>query len=82
MLFTRRVNPVSTFFGETRHIIVDLGSALDTTSQLENVSRIVLLLDASGVDRIVHTGDITQAKTLVALACLEAPLTDGVTSAA
>src|SRR5881296_2644550 len=41
---------------------------------MPNVARIVELLNAARVERVVHTGDITQAKTLRALAALDAPL--------
>ena len=46
----------------------------DTHNHLPNVARIVELLNAAPVERVVHTGDITQAKTLHALAALDAPL--------
>jgi len=46
----------------------------DTHDNLANCQRIVELLNASGVERVVHTGDITQAKTLEVLARLDAPL--------
>ncbi len=51
-----------------------LGVMSDTHNHLGNVRRIVALLNEAGVDRVVHTGDITQPKTLEALAALEAPL--------
>ena len=51
-----------------------IGVVSDTHNHLPNVARIVALLNAAGVDRVVHTGDITQAKTLRALAGLAAPL--------
>jgi putative phosphoesterase len=51
-----------------------LGVVSDTHNQLRNVQRIVELFNAAGVDRVVHTGDITQAKTLEVLARLDAPL--------
>jgi hypothetical protein len=41
---------------------------------LPNVARIVELLNRAGVERVVHTGDITRAQTLEVLARLEAPL--------
>jgi putative phosphoesterase len=41
---------------------------------LRNVTRIVELVNAARVERVVHTGDITQAKTLEVLARLRAPL--------
>jgi putative phosphoesterase len=46
----------------------------DTHNNLRNVTRIVELVNAAGVERVVHTGDITQAKTLEVLARLHAPL--------
>jgi putative phosphoesterase len=46
----------------------------DTHNNLRNVARIVELVNAAGVERVVHTGDITQAKTLELLARLHAPL--------
>lgn len=51
-----------------------IGIVSDTHNNLKNVRRIVELFNAAGVDRVVHTGDITQAKTLDALAHLDAPL--------
>jgi putative phosphoesterase len=46
----------------------------DTHNHLENVHEIVELFNRAGVERVVHTGDITQAKTLDVLAGLNAPL--------
>jgi putative phosphoesterase len=51
-----------------------IGVVSDTHNQLANVARIVELLNRAGVDLVVHTGDITQAKTLEVLARLDAPL--------
>ena len=51
-----------------------IGVVSDTHNHLPNVRRIVELLNGAGVERVVHTGDITQAKTLDALAGLRAPL--------
>ncbi len=51
-----------------------IGVVSDTHNNLKNVARIVELFNAAGVLRVVHTGDITQAKTLDALARLDAPL--------
>jgi putative phosphoesterase len=53
---------------------VRIGVVSDTHNQLRNVTRIVELFDAARVDRVVHTGDITQARTLEVLAGLAAPL--------
>jgi putative phosphoesterase len=51
-----------------------IGVVSDTHNQLRNVRRIVELFNTARVDRVVHTGDITQARTLEAFAGLEAPL--------
>lgn len=51
-----------------------IGVVSDTHNQLRNVARIVALLNAAGVARVVHTGDITQARTLRVLGGLDAPL--------
>ena len=51
-----------------------IGVVSDTHDQLGNVAKIVALLNAARVERVVHTGDITQPKTLRALAALDAPL--------
>ena len=51
-----------------------IGVVSDTHNHLSNTARIVELFNAARVDRVVHTGDITQAKTLHVLAALDAPL--------
>ncbi len=51
-----------------------IGVISDTHNHLPNVARIVALLNAAGVERVIHTGDITQAATLEVLARLDAPL--------
>ena len=51
-----------------------IGIVGDTHNHLRNVCRIVELFNASAVDRVIHTGDITQAKTLAVFAGLDAPL--------
>jgi putative phosphoesterase len=51
-----------------------IGVISDTHNHLPNVARIVELLNAADVDRVVHTGDITQPRTLEVLARLAAPL--------
>ena len=51
-----------------------IGVVSDTHNQLRNVRRIVELFNAARVDRVVHTGDITQAKTLDVFGGLAAPL--------
>lgn len=51
-----------------------IGVVSDTHNNLANVRDIVALFNDAGVERVIHTGDITQAKTLDVLAGLEAPL--------
>jgi putative phosphoesterase len=51
-----------------------IGVVSDTHNHLRNVERIVELFNQAAVDRVVHTGDITQAKTLDVLAGLDSPL--------
>lgn len=51
-----------------------VGVMSDTHDNLRNVARIVELLNDADVERVVHTGDVSQAKTLDALAALKAPL--------
>ena len=51
-----------------------IGVVSDTHNHLPNVSRIVELFNAARVERVVHAGDITQAKTLEVLSGLDARL--------
>ena len=51
-----------------------VGVVSDTHNNLKNVRIIVELFNAEQVDRVIHTGDISQAKTLDVLAGLHAPL--------
>ena len=51
-----------------------IGVVSDTHNNLKNVRKIVELFNAHEVDRVIHTGDISQAKTLDVLADLQAPL--------
>lgn len=51
-----------------------IGVVSDTHNRLPNVARIVELFNAARVERVIHTGDVTQARTLHAFAALEAPL--------
>ena len=51
-----------------------IGVVSDTHNNLVNVRDIVALFNDAGVSRVVHTGDITRAKTLDVLAGLEMPL--------
>lgn len=52
-----------------------IGVVSDTHNNLKNVRRIVELFNAAGVEHVIHTGDISQAKTLDVLADLDAPVT-------
>ena len=51
-----------------------IGVVSDTHNNLKNVRRIVELFNESQVDRVIHTGDITQAKTIEVFSHLNAPL--------
>lgn len=51
-----------------------IGVVSDTHNHLANVQRIVELFERAGVERVVHTGDITQPKTLDVFARLSMPL--------
>ena len=51
-----------------------VGVVSDTHNNLANVYEIVALFNAADVDRVIHTGDITKAKTLDVFAGLAAPL--------
>ena len=51
-----------------------VGVVSDTHDHLANVARIVEVLNAARVERVVHTGDITQPKTLTVLAALSIQL--------
>ena len=49
-----------------------IGIVSDTHNNLKNCNRIVEMFNEAGVERVIHTGDITQAKTLEIFAHLEA----------
>lgn len=51
-----------------------IGVVSDTHNNLNNVAKIVDLFNQAGIERVVHTGDITQAKTLHLLAHLDASM--------
>ena len=51
-----------------------IGIVSDTHNNIRNVNRIVELFNEAGVDRVIHTGDITQAKTLDVFAHLTMPM--------
>ena len=52
-----------------------IGVVSDTHNLLPNVRRIVELFNAARVEHVIHTGDVTQGRTVHALGALEAPLT-------
>lgn len=51
-----------------------VGVVSDTHNSVRNVLEIVRLFNEANVDHVVHTGDITTAKTLELFAELDAPL--------
>ena len=51
-----------------------IGVVSDTHNNLANVRQIVRLFNELAVERVIHTGDITQAKTLDVFAELTMPL--------
>lgn len=53
---------------------MNIGVVSDTHNNLKNVRRIVELFNDAGVERVIHTGDITQAKIIEAFTPLNAPL--------
>ncbi|MEM7015772.1 MAG: YfcE family phosphodiesterase [Pseudomonadota bacterium] len=51
-----------------------IGIVSDTHNNLKNVTRIVELFNEAGVERVIHTGDITQAKTIEVFKHLNMPM--------
>ena len=51
-----------------------IGVVSDTHNNLKNVREIIALFNDAAVERVIHTGDITQAKVMEAFALLNAPL--------
>lgn len=51
-----------------------IGVVSDTHNNLRNVRRIVEIFNDAGVERVIHTGDITQPKTIEAFSGLSVPL--------
>ena len=51
-----------------------IGVVSDTHNNLRNVKRIVALFREAAVEQVVHTGDITQPRTLRALAEVGVPI--------
>ena len=51
-----------------------LGVVSDTHNRVSNVERIIDIFNSKKVDKVIHTGDITQAKTLARLSRLDCSL--------
>ena len=51
-----------------------LGVVGDTHNRLSNVEKIIDIFNEKNVDKVIHTGDITQAKTLSRFSRLNCPL--------
>ena len=51
-----------------------LGVVGDTHNRLSNVEKIIDIFNDKNVDKVIHTGDITQAKTLSRFSRLNCPL--------
>ena len=51
-----------------------LGVVSDTHNRVFNVEKIIDIFNSNNVDKVIHTGDITQAKTLGRFARLNCPL--------
>ena len=51
-----------------------IGVVSDTHNNLKNVRKIVKLFNDAQVDQVIHTGDITQAKTIQVLGQLNMPV--------
>ncbi len=51
-----------------------IGIVSDTHNNLKNCRKIVELFNNAAVDQVIHTGDITQAKTIEVFADLDAPM--------
>ena len=51
-----------------------LGVVSDTHNHISNVECIIDIFNTKNVDKVIHTGDITQAKTLSRFARLNCPL--------
>jgi putative phosphoesterase len=53
---------------------MQIGVIGDTHNNMRSVEKIIEIFERRGVDRIVHTGDVTQPKVLDALSSLSMPL--------
>ena len=51
-----------------------LGVVSDTHNRVSNVEKIIDIFNSNNVDKVIHTGDITQARTLSRFSRLNCPL--------
>jgi len=51
-----------------------IGVVGDTHNNMRSIEKIIEIFERCGVDRVVHTGDVTQPKVLDALSCLSMPV--------
>jgi len=51
-----------------------LGVVSDTHNHIDNVEKIIDIFNSNNVEKVIHTGDITQSKTLVRFKRLKCPL--------
>ena len=51
-----------------------IGVVSDTHDNMPNVEKIIDIFNDTGVDRVIHTGDISRVKTLTAMSRLKVPL--------
>ena len=51
-----------------------IGVVSDTHDNLPNVARIAAIFRAAGIERVIHTGDITRPETLLALGGAGVPI--------
>ncbi|HJN51981.1 MAG: YfcE family phosphodiesterase [Pseudomonadales bacterium] len=51
-----------------------IGVVSDTHDNMPNVEKIIDIFNGTGVDRVIHTGDISRVKTLTAMSRLKVPL--------
>ena len=51
-----------------------LGVVSDTHNRIDNVEKIIDIFNSNNVEKVIHTGDITQPRTLVRFKRLNCPL--------
>ena len=51
-----------------------IGVVSDTHNNLKSVAKIVSIFNHQNVEKVVHTGDITQSKTIEAFAEIKMPM--------